>query len=319
MAKGSKKVIFAALAGNSLIAATKFAAAAVTGSSAMLSEAIHSVVDTGNQGLLLYGMRRARRPADKTHPFGYGMEVYFWAFVVAILVFAVGAGVSFYEGIQKLRNPHPMAHAYVNYLVLSAAMVFEAAAWIVAYREFGKAKGSLGLWEAVQRSKDPTIFTVLFEDTAAMLGLIAALIGVLAADQLGLLWADGVASLVIAAILAGTAILLAQETKGLLIGEAARPALVAGVREIICATPEVNSINEMRTLHMGPADVLVVASIDFQDKLTIHEVEAAITRIERAVKEKFPEVKRLFIEVQSRCDHLESLKSFPETTDGESG
>ena len=187
-ASGSKKVIYAALAGNGLIAITKFFAASVTGSSAMLSEAIHSVVDTGNQGLLLYGIKRSKRPPDAAHPFGYGSEIYFWSFVVAILIFGLGAGISFYEGMQKLMNPHPISDPYINYIVLALAMVFEAGSWWIAYKEFGKVRGNFGLFEAVRRSKDPTIFTVLFEDTAAMLGLFAALIGIAASDRLGIVW-----------------------------------------------------------------------------------------------------------------------------------
>ena len=243
-AHGSKKVIYAALAGNGLIAITKFFAAGYTGSSAMLSEAIHSVVDTGNQGLLLYGIKRSQRPADETHPFGYGSEIYFWSFVVAILIFGVGAGVSFYEGVQKLIHPHPISSPVVNYIVLGAAMVFEAVAWYIAYKEFGRVRGNLGLFEAVQRSKDPTLFTVLFEDTAAMLGLIVALFGVAAAHLLGLAWADGAASVAIGVILASTAALLAYETKGLLIGEAAGRKVQLGIRRILTSSPEVNRINE---------------------------------------------------------------------------
>lgn len=306
-ATGSKKVIFAALAGNGLIAVTKFFAAAYTGSSAMLSEAIHSVVDTGNQGLLLYGMKRAQKPPDEMHPFGYGSEIYFWSFVVAIMIFGVGAGVSLYEGVQKLLHPHPITNPMINYVVLSLAMVFEAVAWWVAYKEFGRRRGSLGLFEAVQRSKDPTVFTVLFEDTAAMLGLIAAFIGVAAADFYNLAWADGAASVVIGIILAGTAALLAYETKGLLIGESAGRGVLSGIRRIVSTAAEVNSVNELRTMHLAPNDIIVALSLDFHDKLKIGDVEQAITRIERDIKTRFPEVKRLFIEVQSKEDHHRSV------------
>lgn len=302
-AHGSRKVILAALAGNSLIAVTKFIAAAYTGSSAMLSEAIHSIVDTGNQGLLLYGMKRAQKQPDEKHPFGYGAEIYFWSFVVAILIFGVGGGVSFYEGVQKLLHPHPITNPLINYIVLAAAMVFEAVAWWIAYREFGRTRGNLGLFEAVQRSKDPTVFTVLFEDTAAMLGLVAAAIGIAAADFLAIEWADGAASIVIGFILAGTATLLAYETKGLLIGESAGRRVIAGLRRIVSSAPEVNSVNELRTMHLAPNDIIVALSLDFHDKLKISDVEQAIARIERDIKARFPEIKRLFIEVQSQEDH----------------
>lgn len=306
-AKGSKKVIFAAMAGNGLIAITKFFAAAYTGSSAMLSEAIHSVVDTGNQGLLLYGIRRAKRPPDEKHPFGYGSEIYFWSFVVAILIFGVGAGVSFYEGIQKLLHPHPITSPYINYIVLALAMVFEAVAWWIAYKEFNRVRGSHGLFEAVQLSKDPTIFTVLFEDTAAMLGLVAALIGVLCADKLGIAWADGAASVAIGLILAGTAATLAYETKGLLIGESAGRRVINGIRRIVTGSPGVNRVNELRSMHLAPNDVLLALSIDFKDNMKVSEVEDTIARIESDIKSRFPEVKRLFIEVQGQEDHHRSV------------
>ena len=205
---GSRKAIFAALAGNALIAVTKSAAASYTGSSAMLSEAIHSLVDTGNQGLLLYGMKQAARPADKFHPFGYGIELYFWAFVVAILIFGVGAGVSFYEGIDKLQNPHPVTSPHINYIVLVLAIVFEAGSWWIAFQELRKVKGDYGYFEAVRLSKDPTVFTVLFEDTAALLGLIVAFIGILLSQLLDMPATDGIASLVIGGILAITAVYL---------------------------------------------------------------------------------------------------------------
>ena len=204
-AHASRKVVYAALIGNSLIAATKFAAAAMTGSSAMLSEAIHSIVDTGNQLLILWGLSRASRPADQRHPFGYGMELYFWTFVVAILLFALGAGLSLYEGVLKIIEPHPIADMTVNYIVLALAFVFEAGAWWMALREFRKSKGNLGYIAAVRRSKDPSIFTVLFEDTAAMLGLIAAFVGLAVADIFELPVFDGIASVTIGTILAVTA------------------------------------------------------------------------------------------------------------------
>jgi len=306
-AKGSKKVIYAALVGNGLIAITKFVAASITGSSAMLSEAVHSVVDTGNQGLLLHGIKRSKRPPDAAHPFGYGSEIYFWSFVVAILIFGLGAGISFYEGVQKLLHPHPISSPHINYIVLALAMVFEAVAWWIAYKEFGKVRGNFGIFEAVQRSKDPTIFTVLFEDTAAMLGLIAAMIGVASADMLGIAWADGAASVVIGVILAGTAALLAYETKGLLIGEAASRELTQGVRGIVRRAPDVRHINELRSMHMAPNDILLALSLDFHDELNAGRVEQTIFRLEKDIKARFPDVRRLYIEVQSKDDHNRSV------------
>lgn len=306
---GSKKVIYAALVGNSLIAVTKFAAAAYTGSSAMLSEGIHSLVDTGNQGLLLYGIKKSKQPADKQHPFGYGAELYFWSFVVAILIFAVGSGVSIYEGVQKVIHPHPVTDPYIAYIVLSLAMVFEAVAWWIAYKEFNKVRGKRSFLKAVRDSKDPTVFTVLFEDTAAMLGLVVAFAGLLGVQYLQLPWLDGAASITIGVILAATAALLAFETKGLLIGEGASPEILKSVAAIVDAAPAVNSLNEIRTLHRGPNDILLALSVDFEDGINVGTVEDTIYALEIAIKRQNPDVKRLFIEVQAKEHHEEMLKS----------
>ena len=305
---GSKKVIFAALAGNSLIAITKFAAAFYTGSSAMLSEGIHSLVDTGNQGLLLYGIKRASRPADEQHPFGYGPELYFWAFVVAILIFAVGSGVSIYEGVHKIQDPHAVSNPIINYGVLAAAMVFEGVAWWIAYKEFNTSRGKRGMIEAIRLSKDPTVFTVLFEDTAAMLGLFVAFAGILAAQLTGELWLDGAASIVIGLILAGTAIALAIETKSLLIGEAASPEMIKGIREVIAEQGNlITSTNELRTLHNGPDDILLAISLDFRDDIHAGKVEEIVYALERAIKDRFPSVRRVFIEAQSVYRHAQII------------
>lgn len=312
MAAGSKRVIYAALIGNGLIAVTKFVAATITGSSAMLAEGIHSVVDTGNQGLLLYGLWRAKKPADERHPFGYGAELYFWAFVVAIMIFAVGAGISIYEGVHKVMDPHPVTNPMINYVVLGLAMVFESVAWWIAFKEFRTRKGKRGWIEAVRDSKDPSVFTVLFEDTAAMLGLVAAFAGIAGAQYFGIAELDGAASIVIGIILAITAALLAYETKGLLIGEAAAPEVVETVCNIVKATAVVDAVNEIRTLHRGPNDVLLALSLDFEDNLTAGKVENAIHDLETAIKQRFPVVKRIFIEVQSAADHAEEVRKADE-------
>ena len=302
-AHGSKKVIYAALIGNGLIAITKFFASFYTGSSAMMSEAVHSVVDTGNQGLLLFGIKRANRPKDERHPFGYGMEIYFWAFVVAILIFAVGAGVSIYEGIHKLQHPEAISSPYINYLVLGAAMIFEGVAWYIAYKEFNKMKGNQSLFQAVRHSKDPTVFTVLFEDSAAMLGLMVAFVGIFIASSFSVLWADGAASIVIGLILAATAVLLAFETKGLLIGEAASPELIQSIEEIVQKDHSILHVNELRSMHMGPNDILLALSLDFQDDISAGQVESQISNLEQEIKTKHNEIKHLFIEVQSKSAH----------------
>lgn len=303
MAHGSKTVVYAALGGNALIALTKFAAAFWTGSSAMLSEAVHSVVDTGNQVLLLFGMRRAEQPADNLHPFGYGRELYFWAFVVAILIFAGGAGISLYEGIEKVRHPSVVTDAYINYIVLGFAILFEAAAWFVAFRAFNRVRGDLGFFQAVHQSKDPVLFTVLFEDTAAMLGLLVALVGIWLGQVLGMPVLDGVASLLIAAILATTAVILAVECKGLLVGEAVVPEVRHGIRGIILEQPGILEINELRTMHLGPEDVLVNLSVDFADDLDASALEASVAAMETAIKSRYPQVRRLFIEAQNWRAH----------------
>ena len=308
----NKRVIYAALAGNSAIAVTKIAAAMYTGSSAMLSESIHSIVDTGNQALLLYGMRRAGRPADERHPFGYGRELYFWAFVVAILIFAVGAGVSMYEGIHKIQNPTPIKHAGVNYLVLGFAMIFEGGAWWVAFRAFDGARGQRSLIAAVRDSKDPSIFTVLLEDTAAMLGLFIAFIGIALGDALGIPEFDGVASVAIGCILAGAAMLLANETKGLLIGEGADPEVIEEIRRVLGTQSAIERVNEILSMHQGPDDILVNVSVEFRDGLEIGAIERHTSAIEREIKARIPGARRVFIEAQTTEDHLRDRAAQPE-------
>lgn len=303
MAGSSKKVIIAALLGNTLIALTKFTAAALTNSSAMLSEGIHSLVDTGNQILLLYGLKRAQKPADEMFPFGHGKEVYFWSFVVAILIFAVGAGVSMYEGVLRLREPQPMEHVIINYIVLGLAILFEGGAWLFALREFSQQKGKVGYVEAVQRAKDPSTFVVLFEDSAAILGLVVALVATFLGQVTGNLYFDGAASIVIGLILGATAVWLAHETKGLLIGERASGEVVEGIRSIVSGVSDVKHVNEIATMHMGPDFVLANLSLDFIDNIPSQVVEQTITQITGQIKTRYPVVKRVFIEIESWRNH----------------
>lgn len=300
---GSRKVVYAALIGNSLIAVTKFAAATITGSSAMLSEGIHSLVDTGNQVLMLHGLRRSALPADDRHPFGYGRELYFWSFVVAILLFAVGSGVSLYEGVIKILDPHPITDAYVNYIVLALAAAFETVAWWIAYKEFRRRRGNRSVVTAVRDSKDPSVITVLFEDTAALLGLLAAFLGIALGEAFGIPELDGVASVVIGLILAAAAAILAYETKGLLIGESASPTVRSGIETIVGGVRGVKGINEILTMHLGADDILVNLSIDFVDGLDSSEVESAVSELERRIRSALPRVRRVFIEVQSSVGH----------------
>ena len=270
----------------------------------MLSEGVHSVVDTANQSLLLYGLKRSRRPADRAHPFGYGPELYFWAFVVAIILFGVGAGVSIYEGIEKIRHPHVVEDLYINYIVLGVAFAFEAWACVVAYRELKRQSGDRGIFEEVRHSKDPAVFTILFEDSAAMLGLVVAAVGLALGDALGIPELDGVASVVIGVILAGAAAFLARETKGLLIGEAASPEVEEAIRKIVMDHAGIKAVNELQTLHFGPQEVLVTISVDFTDDLSANDVEALISDMEGDIKAAHPEITRLFIEAQSIAGHF---------------
>ena len=300
----SLKVIVAALAGNIAIALSKSVAAVVTGSAAMFSEAVHSAVDSGNQLLLLCGLRRAARPADATHPFGHGLELYFWVFVVAVLIFGVGAVVSAIQGVHKLLEPEPLQHVIVNYVVLGLSIVFEIGSWTVAFREFRRQQETPGWFASARRSKDPTVFAVLLEDSAALVGLVMALIGVALADALNLPVLDGVASLGIALVLILTAGFLAYESHSLLTGEAVLPEVRIAIEAIAATAPGVVGINQVLTMHFGPREVLAALSLDFDDTISAAQIEAAVAQIERAIKTEFPEVARVFVEAKSFEDHL---------------
>lgn len=296
MAGNSKLVIYAAMLGNGLIALTKFGAASYTGSSAMLSEAIHSLVDTGNQGLLLYGMKRATRPADKIHPYGYGREIYFWAFIVAILIFSVGGGISIYEGMHKLDHPEPITSPLVNYIVLGLAIFFESGSTYVAYREFKKSKGERRYVEALRASKDPALYTVLLEDFAALLGLVIALIGIALAQALDMPALDAMTSIAIGVVLIATAGFLCYESKALLIGESAAEEIVDGIHKIIARMPEISATHAVLTQHLAPQEILANISVDFRDDLTAGAVERTIGSLRQQVQQAFPDVTRVFIE-----------------------
>jgi cation diffusion facilitator family transporter len=257
------------------------------------------VVDTGNQVLLLHGLRRSKKPADERFPFGHGKELYFWSFIVAILIFAVGAGISVYEGVHHLLHPSPIENPATNYIVLALAMVFEGVAWTFAWKEFSKVKGSYGTIEAVQRGKDPSMFVVLFEDSAAMLGLVVAFFGVFLGHVTGNPHYDGLASVLIGVILGGTAIWLAYETKGLLIGESANEEVVETIRDIVRDHEAIRQINEIVTLHMGPEYILVNLSVDFVESATADDVESTVGQLTRRLKERLPRVKRVFIEAEA--------------------
>jgi cation diffusion facilitator family transporter len=305
-AGGSKTVIFAAIAGNLAIAATKFVAAFMTGSSAMLSEGVHSLVDTGNGLLLLWGIRQAALPPDDQHPFGRGKELYFWTLIVAVLIFALGGGISIYEGIVHFSDPHAIADPTINYIVLALAFLFEGSAWFVAFREFRKLKGQRGYIQAVRESKDPTTFTILFEDSAAMLGLVVAFLGILFGHALGIPQLDGIASVVIGVILCVVAVFLAYESKGLLIGEGVDAETRTSITRFVQADPDVDKLIRALSMHLGPNDVLLTLEIAFRPGLSAAQAAAAIDRMDKAIRSAHPEVRHLFVEAQALAEVAES-------------
>ena len=294
----SNRTLIIALGANVGIAVAKFVAAAITGSSAMLTEGVHSLVDSANQLLLMWGRRAARRPADHRHPFGHGRELYFWSFVVAVLVFALGAGVSVYEGVIHILEPEPAVSPLVAYGVLLISFLLEGGSTVAAFREFRAAKGALGWFEAVRESKDPPTFIVLLENGAAMAGIGAAAIGLALSQLTGNPFFDGAASIVIGLILGATAWLLAVESKALLIGEAADPALVEGIRAAAGAQPGIVGVGEVRTVHSAPDQITVAMSADFDDGISAGDVERIVAAIEREVAVRWPAVKRLYIRPQ---------------------
>ena len=291
----SNRTLWMALAANLGIAASKFVAAAITGSSAMLTEGVHSVVDSTNQLLLMWGRRQARKPPDKHHPFGYGRELYFWSFVVAVLVFALGAGVSIYEGILHISHPEPAVSPIVAYGVLLLAFLLEGWSTLGAFNEFRAAKGELGWFEAIKRSKDPPTFIVLLENGAAMAGIVAAAVGVLLSQLTRNPVFDGAASILIGLILGLTALLLARESKGLLIGESADPELVEGLRALAAGKPGVVGVGHVLTVHSAPDQVTVMINVDFRDDLPAGDVERIVDATEREARSRWPQVRRLFI------------------------
>ena len=291
----SKTAIIAALVGNLLIAVTKGIAAALSGSSAMLSESVHSMVDTGNELLLLYGLQRAAKPPDKVHPYGYGRELYFWSFVVALLIFAVGAGVSAYEGVVHIRHPEPIRDVWINFVVLGLAAVFEGISWWFGWKAFSRVRRSRPIWDAFVASKDPTTFMVLFEDSAALLGILIAAIATFLSWKLKLPWVDGAGSILIGLVLAIVAALLARESKELLIGERASPELSAAVRQTASEDPCVRKVIDITTSQMGPDQVIATIAVEIDEDLRVPEVEQLIARIEGAIQARFPQLFRIFI------------------------
>jgi cation diffusion facilitator family transporter len=301
----SNRTLWIAFAANLGIAVSKFVAAGITGSSAMLTEGVHSIVDSSNQLLLIWGRKASRRPPDQYHPFGYGREIYFWSFVVAVLVFALGAGVSVYEGIIHIANPEPAVSPIIAYGVLLVAFLLEGASTLEAFREFKESKGKLGWMEAVQQSKDPPGFIVLLENGAAMVGIIAAAVGLGISQLTGDPRYDGMASIVIGGILGLTAGLLAYESKALLIGEAADPELVAAIHAMVEGKKDVTAVGEVLTVHSAPDQITAMLSVDFEDHISARDVERLVCEIEEECADRFPTVHRLYIRPRSPANRAE--------------
>jgi cation diffusion facilitator family transporter len=315
----AKVSVYAALASNLAIALTKFVAAGMTGSSAMLSEGVHSLVDTTNELLLLYGMKRAARPADTSRPFGYGRELYFWSFIVALLVLALGAAVSFYEGVSHVLHPEPVRNPLLNYVVLAASFGFEGASWWMGLKVFRASKGSQGYVDAFRDSKDPTTFTVLIEDSAALLGVLIAAAGIAAAHALNEPLLDGVASIGIGLVLLVSSLLLARETKALLIGESAHPYLRDAILRIAAEDQYVHSANGVLTVQLGPNQVVAALSVEFYDALSTTQIETCVNRVEAAIKQAYPEVTMLFVKPQTAATwrhRIKALTTVPDETSG---
>jgi cation diffusion facilitator family transporter len=301
----NNRTLWIAFAANLGIAVSKFVAAAITGSSAMLTEGVHSVVDSSNQLLLLWGRKASRRPADKLHPFGYGREIYFWSFVVAVLVFALGAGVSIYEGIIHIADPEPAVSPVIAYGVLLVAFILEGGSTIEAFRDFRASKGQLGWVVAVRQSKDPPGFIVLLENGGAMVGIVAAAVGLAISQYTGDPRYDGAASIIIGMILALIAFFLAYESKALLIGEAADPDMVAEIHAMVQDKPGVTAVGEVLTVHSSPEEITAMLSVDFEDHISARDVEVLVCEIERECERRFPMVHRLYIRPRSPVDREE--------------
>jgi cation diffusion facilitator family transporter len=301
VASGSSlKVIYAAIAANLAIAISKFVAALVTGSSAMLAEAFHSTADTGNELLLLLGIKRSERPPDADHPFGHGKELYFWSLLVAIFIFGLGGGVSFYEGFSRALRPRLISNPGWNYAVLGAAAIFEGYSWYVARRALNlQRKPGDTLWRVIRRSKDPTVFTVFLEDSAALIGIAIAFLGIFLGQLFNNPYLDPAASMLIGVLLAAVAILLAFESGALLVGESANSDQIRRVREIIRSEPAVEAVGDLLTMQLGVDQVLLTIAIKFRRDLGVPQIESTIDRLERRIRQAEPSIKRIFIEAES--------------------
>lgn len=297
----SRIAVYGAMAANVAIAATKFAVASYTGSSAMLSEAIHSMVDTGNGALLLVGLKLSERPATPEHPFGHGKELYFWSLIVAVLIFGLGGGISMFEGIQHLREPPQLKDPTWNYVVLAAAAVFEGASLLIAWREFKRQRGTTPMWEALQASKDPTNYTIVAEDSAALAGLAIAAAGVYFSHRLDMPRLDALASVLIGVLLAGVAVLLIRESRGLLVGEGIKPETARSIRDLVQREPAVRRVGPVLSMYIGAEEALIALDVGFDGATPASEVADTIRRIEQRVRERYPKLRRIYIEAVSEA------------------
>jgi cation diffusion facilitator family transporter len=294
---GSRKVIYAAVFANLGIACAKFVVAALSGSAAMLAEGIHSTVDTGNELLLLVGEKASSRPPDQRHPFGYGKAVYFWALIVALSIFSLGGGLSIYHGLQGLRAPRPLEDPLWNYAVLAAAALFEGYSWNVSRKELNRfRRPGANLWQAMRASKDASVFTVFIEDSAALVGIVIAALGIGLGQLTGKAWCDPAASVAIGVLLVAAAITLARETGDLLVGESMRPEQTRHLRDIFTADPNIATVERLLTMQLGPDDVLLTAAVQFNRGMRIDEVEQAIEQLERKVSEHYPSIQHIYFE-----------------------
>ncbi|HLJ92806.1 MAG TPA: cation diffusion facilitator family transporter [Gemmataceae bacterium] len=292
----STMTVLASVAGTSAITIVKFVAAGFSGSAAMLAEGVHSSVDTINSLLLYLGLRRSQKPADETHPFGYGLELYFWTLVVALLMFAVGGGLTIAEGIYHVLQPEELGSVGWSYTVLGLCMAFNGFTWAVAVKQFWVSKGNQGFWQAVRKAKDPTILTVLFEDSASLVGLVIAFLGIFLTRFFDLPALDGIASILIGVLLGGVAIGLVYQSKTLLAGESANEETVQSIRKLVQSDNAVEKIENLLTMHLSPEEILLNLKIRFRDGLPIRAVGEAVDRLEERLRAEHPELKRIFIE-----------------------
>ncbi len=294
--------MLAALVGNTLIAVSKFVVGLATSSAAMIAEGFHSVADAGNQVLLLRGINVSQRAPSVRHPFGRGKEVYFWSLMVAVMLFVAGGVLAIQRGIDAIQHPHEITSFLPNYIVLGAAILIEAFTFRVAYKHFNAARGSRAMWRSIRETKDSALLVVLMEDSAAMIGLLLAVIGLAIAQATGNDVWDGVASIAIGILLGVVAVVLAIETKQLLVGEAAGRRDRAALRMAVLSLPEVDSVGRLLTMHMGPEEILVNLEVDLADGLTDHEAEEVIDRIESEIKGVLPGAANIFVELETRVD-----------------